>query len=161
MDQTEEGDFEGILKRLLDEAETGLLRSDCWLMIMMMVMITKMLLIRTAAKAGGGFKFVVSLNIFTTVQCTESGVEGFNRVTPISSTHFLTHSWRSQLVFLLVALHINLSVLCPLSQNFLTGKYLTRKIDGDGYSLNLSPIYQITRRHIAEDSPPSYFTFQI
>jgi len=36
-------------------------------MIMMMVMITEMLLIRTAAKAGGSFKFVVSLNVFTTV----------------------------------------------------------------------------------------------
>ena len=80
------------LKRLIEEAETGLLRPDCWLMIMMMVMITKMLLIRTAANAEGGFKFVASLNIFTTVQCTESAVEGFNRVTQISSTHFLIFS---------------------------------------------------------------------
>jgi len=77
---------------------------------MMMVMITKMLLIRTAANAGGGFKFVVSLNIFTTVQCTELGVEGFNRVTPISSTHFLIYSCRS------VALCIHLNVLYPLRQ---------------------------------------------
>lgn len=53
----------------------------------------KMLLIRSAANAGGVFKFVVSLNIFTTVQCTEPGVEGFNRVQPISSTHFLIHSY--------------------------------------------------------------------
>jgi len=67
MDQTDEGDLEGFLKRLLEEDETGLLRPDWWLMIMMMVMITEMLLIRTAAKAGGSFKFVVSLNVFTTV----------------------------------------------------------------------------------------------
>jgi hypothetical protein len=122
----------------------------------MMVMITKMLLIRTAANAGGGFKFVVSLNIFTTVQRTEPGVEGFNRVTPISSTHFLIHSCRSQLTFLLVALLISLSVLYPLTLKLTECEVLTREIDADDYSLYLALIYQITRRHIAEDIPPSY-----
>jgi hypothetical protein len=38
MDQTEEGDLEDILKRLLEEAETGLLRPNWRLMIMMMMM---------------------------------------------------------------------------------------------------------------------------
>jgi hypothetical protein len=32
MDKMDEGDLEYILKRLLDEAETGLLRPDWWLM---------------------------------------------------------------------------------------------------------------------------------
>jgi hypothetical protein len=97
-------------------------------------MITKMLLIRTAANAGGGFKFVVSLNIFTTVHCTEPGVEGFNRVTPISSTHFLIYSCRSQLIFLSVVLCIHLNVLCPLRPTLLPARYLTHEIDADSYS---------------------------
>ena len=81
------------------------------MVMMMMIIITKNVVIRIAANAGGGFKFVVNLNVFTTVQCTEPGVEGFNRVTPISSPHFLIYSCRSQIIFLFVALRKNLSVL--------------------------------------------------
>jgi hypothetical protein len=53
MDQVDEGDLEDLLKRLLDVAETGLLNPNSWLMKIMMI-ITKLLLIPTAANAGGG-----------------------------------------------------------------------------------------------------------
>jgi hypothetical protein len=99
---------------------------------------------------------VVSLNVFTTVQGTEHGAEGFNRVTQISSTHFRICSCRSKLIFVFVALYMHLSVLYPLGRTLLNARYLTREIDANGYSIYLAPMYQITRRRIANDSPSSY-----
>jgi len=51
---------------------------------------------------------------------------------------------------------MNLSVLYPLGQTLLNARYLTREIDANGYSIYLAPMYQITRRRIADDSPSSY-----
>jgi hypothetical protein len=41
VDRVDEGDLEYLLKRLLDEAEIGLLKPNWWLMTMMIIMYEK------------------------------------------------------------------------------------------------------------------------
>jgi hypothetical protein len=62
-------------------------------------------------RGGDGVKFIVSLNAFLHVQCTEAGVEGLNRVTALSSAPFLNYSCQSPFIILFQALSINLSVI--------------------------------------------------